>query len=147
MRGVKEAAPFLAHCPTVFMSATEGRNIEKILPAVKEVFAARHLRIGTGALNKFIERCLQKCHPPMIQGRRLRIYYLTQVSSNPPKFVLFVNKPDLMTDTYKKYLVNNLREAFPFPGCPLVFELRGKGATSRTQAHEEEVPDEEVLVD
>ena len=88
--------------------------------------------------NKFIERCLQKCHPPMIQGRRLRIYYLTQVSANPPNFVLFVNKPDLMTDTYKKYLVNNLREEFPFPGCPLLFDLRGKGSTSRSERLEAE---------
>lgn len=138
LRGVKEAAPFLAHCPTVFMSAIDGRNLGKILPFVKEVFAARQLRIGTGHLNKFIERCLQKCHPPMIQGRRLRIYYLTQVSANPPRFVLFVNKPDLMTDTYKKYLVNNLREEFPFPGCPLMFELRGKGTSSRFEDQEEE---------
>lgn len=127
MRGVRESAPFLAHCPTFFISASEGRNIGKILPSVKEVFAARHLRIGTGSLNKFIEMCLQKYHPPLITGKRLRIYYLTQVLSNPPKFVLFVNKPDLMTDTYKRYLVNKLRESFPFPGCPLIFELRGKG--------------------
>ena len=127
MRGVRESAPFLEHCPTIFMSAKDNRNLDKILPAVNEVNAARHMRVGTGALNKFIERCLQKYHPPMIMGRRLRIYYLTQVSSNPPKFVLFVNKPDLMIDTYKKYLVNQLRDEFPFPGCPLIFELRGKG--------------------
>lgn len=143
MRGVKETAPFLAHCPTIFMSAIDGRNVGKILPTVNEVNAARHLRIGTGALNKFIERCLQKYHPPMIQGRRLRIYYLTQVAANPPRFVLFVNKPDLMTESYRKYLVNNLREEFPFPGCPLVFELRGKGSTSR-HFHEKPPSDEEV---
>ena len=137
-RGIREAAPFLEHCPTHFISALNDRNLEKILPSVKEVFACRHQRIGTGALNKFIERCLQKCHPPMIQGRRLRIYYLTQVSANPPNFVLFVNKPDLMTDTYKKYLVNNLREEFPFPGCPLLFDLRGKGSTSRSERLEAE---------
>lgn len=132
MRGVREAAPFLAHCPTVFMSALEGRNLDKILPTVNQVYAARFERIGTGALNTFIERCLQKYHPPMIMGKRLRIYYLTQVAVNPPKFVLFVNKPDLMLDTYKKYLINHLREAFPFSGCPLIFELRGKGPSSRS---------------
>ena len=68
----------------------------------------------------------------MIMGRRLRIYYLTQVGVNPPRFVLFVNKPDLMLETYKKYLINNLREAFPFSGCPLIFDLRGKGPSKRT---------------
>lgn len=142
MRGVREAAPFLAHCPTVFMSALAGRNLEKILPLVNQVFAARFERIGTGALNTFIERCLQKYHPPMIMGKRLRIYYLTQVETNPPRFVLFVNKPDLMLDTYKKYLLNNLREAFPFTGCPLIFELRGKGpsnAHSKASSEAEEI--------
>lgn len=146
MRGVKEAAPFLAHCPTVFMSASLGRNVEKILPAVKDVYAARQLRIGTGELNKFIERCLQKYHPPMIMGKRLRIYYLTQIASNPPRFVLFVNKADLMTETYRKYLVNNLRESFPFPGCPLLFELRGKGFQAKARFEQEALEEEaEVL--
>jgi GTP-binding protein len=126
MRGVREAAPFLAHCPTLFISASEGRNLEKIVPLVKEVNGYRHQRIGTGALNKFVEACLQKYHPPLITGKRLRIYYLTQVEANPPKFVLFVNKPDLLVDSYKKYLINQLRETFPLAGCPLIFELRGK---------------------
>lgn len=140
MRGVREAAPFLTHCPTIFMSALAGRNLEKILPTVNQVFAARFERIGTGALNTFIERCLQKYHPPMIMGKRLRIYYLTQVETNPPRFVLFVNKPDLMLDTYKKYLINNLREAFPFSGCPLIFELRGKGPSNAHSRASSEAP-------
>lgn len=126
MRGVRETAPFLAHCPALFVSATSGRNLEKILPAVREVHRNRSLRIGTGELNKFIEGCLQKYHPPLITGKRLRIYYLTQAEINPPRFVLFVNKPDLLTDTYKKYLINQLRESFPFTGTPLQFELRGR---------------------
>ena len=132
MRGVRETAPFLAHCPTLFISASKGRNVEKILPQVKEINALRHQRIGTGALNKFVESCLQKYHPPLITGKRLRIYYLTQVEINPPRFVLFVNKPDLMTEPYKKYLINQLRESFPFSGCPLLFDLRGKAVSPNT---------------
>ncbi len=130
-RGVRESVPFLAHCPTVFMSALNNRNVGKVLPIIREVYAARRQRIGTGVLNKFIGRCLQKCHPPMIQGRRLRIYYLSQTSTNPPRFVLFVNKPELMLATYKKYLINSLRDTFSFPGAPLFFDLRGKGKTTR----------------
>jgi len=126
LRGIREAVPFLAHCPTLFLSASIGRNLDKVLPAVREVHRQRGLRVTTGELNKFIEKCLQKYHPPLITGKRLRIYYLTQVEVNPPKFVLFVNKPDLLTETYRKYLVNQLREAFPFSGTPLKFELRGK---------------------
>lgn len=134
LRGVREAAPFLTHCPTLFISALNDRNLEKIFPLIQEVNASRRQRIGTGALNKFVEACLQKYHPPLITGKRLRIYYLTQVESNPPKFVLFVNKPDLMTDTYKKYLINQLRDAFPFSGCPILFELRGKEAAAAPEA-------------
>lgn len=126
MRGVREAAPFLAHCPTLFISATKQRNLDKIFPLIQEVYRQRFLRLTTGVLNKFVEGCLQKYHPPMIMGKRLRIYYLTQAESNPPKFVLFVNRPNLMTGAYKKFLINRLREEFPFTGCPLLFELRGK---------------------
>ena len=107
-------------------------EIRFVDPQVKEINALRHQRIGTGALNKFVESCLQKYHPPLITGKRLRIYYLTQVEINPPRFVLFVNKPDLMTEPYKKYLINQLRESFPFSGCPLLFDLRGKAVSPNT---------------
>ncbi len=84
-------------------------------------------------LNKFIEGCLQKYHPPLIIGKRLRIYYMTQVTTNPPKFVLFVNNPTLMTESYKKYLINNFREAYGFSGCPITLELRGKAPPAPTE--------------
>ncbi|MDP1609212.1 MAG: ribosome biogenesis GTPase Der [Chlamydiales bacterium] len=130
LRGVREAASFLSHCPTLFLSAEHGRNIDKIFPKVQEVWKDRHQRIGTGALNKFIESCLQKYHPPLITGKRLRIYYMTQSQVAPPKFIVFVNKPDLMLDTYKKYLINQFRETYRFSGSPLFFELRGKEKTT-----------------
>lgn len=126
LRGVKEEVPFLNHCPKLFISATKERNLDKIFPLIQEVYAERQKRITTGGLNKFIEGCLQKYHPPLIIGKRLRIYYMTQVETNPPKFVLFVNNPTLMTESYKKYLLNNFREVYGFSGCPLVLELRGK---------------------
>lgn len=126
LKGVREEISFLNHCPAIFISAENNRNLEKIFPLVVECYAERQKRITTGMLNKFIEGCLQKYHPPLIIGKRLRIYYMTQVETNPPKFVLFVNNPTLMTETYKKYLLNNFREVYRFSGCPLVLELRGK---------------------
>lgn len=133
MRAVREEISFLKHCPTLFISAEKGRNLEKIFPLVAEVHTERHKRITTGMLNKFIEGCLQKYHPPLIIGKRLRIYYMTQVEVNPPKFVLFVNNPTLMTESYKKYLLNNFREIYSFSGCPLLLELRGKGPPAPTE--------------
>ncbi len=126
LKGIREEMPFLRHCPALFISAKKQRNLNQIFPVVKEVYAERQKRITTGQLNKFIEGCLQKYHPPLMIGKRLRIYYMTQVEINPPKFVLFVNNPTLMTETYKKYIINHFREVYGFKGCPLTLELRGK---------------------
>jgi GTPase len=128
LRGVREEIPFVNHCQTLFISALNGRNLNQLFPAIREAYEERKKRIGTGALNKFIEGCLQKYHPPMLMGKRLRIYYMTQVEIDPPKFVLFVNNPTLMTDSYKRYLINQFREVYKFTGCPLVLELRAKAA-------------------
>lgn len=134
LKAVREEISFLNHCPALFISAMKGRNLDQIFPLVMKVHAERHKRITTGALNKFIEGCLQKYHPPLMIGKRLRIYYMTQVEVNPPKFVLFVNNPTLMTETYKKYLLNSFRSVYQFSGCPLVLELRGK-ASSTAESH------------
>ncbi|HEX2582560.1 MAG TPA: ribosome biogenesis GTPase Der [Chlamydiales bacterium] len=126
LRGVREEIPFLAHCPTIFLSALHKRNLEKIFPVVEKVYAERYRRITTGQLNKFIEGCLHRYHPPLLNGKRLRIYYMTQVQSAPPKFVVFVNNPRLMVEPYRKYLVNQFRDVYQYSGCPIQFELRGK---------------------
>ncbi len=134
LKDVREELSFLNYCPALFISATTGRNLKQIFPLVKEVYAERIKRIATGGLNKFIEGCLQKYHPPLITGKRLRIYYMTQVEVDPPKFVLFVNNPTLMMESYKKYLLNHFRKIYGFSGCPLVLELRGKERSAVSQS-------------
>lgn len=126
LRGVHEEVPFLKHCPTLFLSAKIGRNLDKLFPLIQSVYHQRFQRITTGQLNHFVEKCIQKVHPPMLTGKRLRIYYMTQIETAPPKFVLFVNKPELMLESYKKYLINEFREKYRFSGCPLFFHLKGK---------------------
>lgn len=126
MKGIEEEVPFLQHCPKIFMSAKTGRNVDSIFGMVKQVYEDSKKRITTGQLNKFIAACLQRNHPPMIQGKRLRIYYMAQVGIQPPKFVVFVNYPNLMTDTYKKYIYNQFREQYAFSGMPIEIYLRGK---------------------
>ncbi len=128
---LKEEAAFLAHCPTVFISAEQGRNLNKIFPMVKEVRQQQKERIGTGQLNKFLEKAVQQYHPPMIQGKRLRIYYMAQVETQPPTFVLFVNYPKLMLETYKRYLIHKFREIYKFTGNPLVFALKARKREER----------------
>ena len=127
LKCVEEEVPFLRHCPKLMTSATTGRNVEKIFSMINEINSAMHHRVSTPQLNKFIEDAMQRNHPPMLRGKRLRIYYMAQVGVDPPRFVMFVNHPDLMSDHYLKYLYNQFRRLYPFPGVPLIFQLKGKG--------------------
>ncbi len=126
LQSIQEEVPFLAYCPKIFTSAKTGRNLEKVFDAIIEVDIAAKTRITTHQLNKFLQAAMQRNHPPMIMGKRLRIYYMAQVSTEPPEFVMFINYPHLMIEAYKKYLINQFREEFAFTGVPLVFRLRGK---------------------
>lgn len=121
-------ASFLSYCPKVFGSALTGRKVVEIFPIIKEIYVEMQKRISTGQLNKFIEKVVQKVHPPMLKGKRLRIYYMAQVDHAPPRFVFFVNNPDFLAESYKKYLVNQFRETYCFKGVPLVFYLKGKNS-------------------
>lgn len=155
MRGVEEDVPFLKHCPKLFISAKTGRNVDKIFPVVKQVSEDSQKRITTHQLNKFIGSALQKNHPPMIMGKRLRIYYMAQVAIQPPKFILFVNFPNLMIESYKKYLYNQFRETYGFIGVPITMHLKGKSKAAierdtRHREHDEEPSpraEEEVIDD
>jgi GTP-binding protein len=126
LQEIEDEVPFLKHCPKIFISAKTGRNIDKIFDIVKQVHTDSLQRIPTHQLNKFVGDAMQKIHPPMIQGKRLRIYYMAQVAVQPPKFVFFVNIPTLMTEAYKKYLYNQFREKYGFMGVPILFYLKGK---------------------
>jgi len=148
LQGIEEEVPFLKHCPKLFISAKMGRNIDKIFPLVEEVYENGKKRITTHQLNKFISAALQKNHPPMIMGRRLRIYYMAQVDIQPPKFILFVNHPHLMLESYKKYIYNQFRQVYGFTGVPLTLHLKGKPKrerpmhdTASTHAHSTSIED------
>lgn len=138
MQSIEEDASFLKHCPKIFMSAKTGRNIDKIFESITTVYKAWLQRITTHQLNKFIGLALQKNHPPMITGKRLRIYYMAQVEVQPPRFVVFVNYPNLMTDTYKKYLYNQFRDTYGFEGVPILLHLKGKDKSKREKPPEKD---------
>lgn len=154
LKSLHQEVTFLEHCPTLFLSARTGRNLQDLFPLINAVHAGQIQRITTGQLNKFIERSMQKYHPPMLQGKRLRIYYMAQVSVHPPRFIVFVNHPDLMTETYKKYLINQFRETYGFKGVPLLFNLRGRQekdpsgpAPTQPERFQDEPLEEELLLD
>ena len=139
-------ASFLNYCPKLFGSALMGRNLIEIFPYIREIYSHLQKRISTGQLNKFVEKAMQKVHPPMLKGKRLRIYYMAQVDSHPPRFVFFVNNPDFLAETYKKYLVNQFRITYKFTGVPLVFYLKGKKRQEKKAAPQEPAFLEEDLL-
>lgn len=126
VRAIKQECHFAEHYPIVFGSAKSGRNIDSLLSEIEKVLENHQRKISTSALNKFIEKSMQKYHPPMIKGKRLRIYYLTQKDVSPPRFILFINHKDLIAKGYVRYLSNQMREAFDLKGVSLVLEMRDK---------------------
>jgi len=128
LKQLREQNPLLKDVPILVISAKTKRNIDKVLPAIDSVYQSLCNRISTGQLNKFIERAMQVNAPPRIQGKRLRVYYLTQVGRFPPSFILFVNYPKLFCPTYKKYLINQMQQTFDLKGTFISFFIRGKKA-------------------
>ncbi|MDR5683490.1 MAG: ribosome biogenesis GTPase Der [Armatimonadota bacterium] len=118
--------------PVVFVSAKTGRNVARILDAVERADAAHARRIATGPLNRAIEEAEAAVAPPADRrGRRLKIYYATQVAPRPPTMVLFVNHPEIADPAYVRYLEGRLRQAFDFEGTPLRLFVRARRAGSR----------------
>ncbi|MBA3603304.1 MAG: ribosome biogenesis GTPase Der [Parachlamydiaceae bacterium] len=141
LKGIEDEINFLKHCPKLFMSAKTGRNVDRIFEIVNKVHADSQMRITTHQLNKFIADAMQRNHPPMLKGRRLRIYYMAQVAVQPPKFILFVNSPLLMAESYKKYIYNQFREVYGFTGVPIIIQMKGKlKQKNEKERHHEQDP-------
>ncbi|MEO3433652.1 ribosome biogenesis GTPase Der [Inquilinus sp. CAU 1745] len=110
--------------PTVAISALKNRKLPKLMDAVLENHRLWNRRISTSRLNRWLAQVLDLHPPPMVQGRRIRIRYMTQVKSRPPTFVLWASQPEELPEAYVRYLVNGIREAFELPGVPIRVLLR-----------------------
>ena len=126
--------PFLQYAPVLFTSAKTGQRVAKLMEVVQLVEDESSKRIGTSDLNKFMEMVIEKRPPTHPSGKHVRIYYLTQVSVNPPTFVFFCNTPSLITENYRKYIHNQLREMFAFTGASLRLIFKGKNKDDREEA-------------
>ena len=111
--------------PVVTFSALTGAGVGRLLPVVRETCTVWNARISTGTLNRWLEGMLERHAPPLVDGRRLKLRYMTQAKSRPPTFILFGTRAELLPDDYKRYLVNGLRETFDLPGVPVRLQLRG----------------------
>jgi GTP-binding protein len=107
---------FMAYAPYLFISAKTGQRVHKILSLVKECYDNSSKRISTGILNEIVNKAVLMNEPPTVALKRLKIFYVTQVDTQPPTFVFFVNNPNLLHFSYERYLENQLRNAFEFSG-------------------------------
>lgn len=121
---IRRELGFIQYAPLVFTSALTGKRVQKVLELVDFVAEHHSARISTPDLNTLIREAVLKNPPPSDKGRRLKVLYATQAGVKPPKFVLFVNDPELMHFSYLRYLENQLRSAYGYEGTPLRFVLR-----------------------
>ncbi len=108
------------------LSARTGEGLDRLMAAVMESYAVWNRRVPTAALNRFLSEAVSAHPPPAISGRRVRLDYITQPKARPPTFVLFSSRASSLPETYRRYLVNGLREAFALPGTPVRLTLRAK---------------------
>ncbi|MEG0398193.1 MAG: ribosome biogenesis GTPase Der, partial [Cetobacterium sp.] len=118
--------PFLSYAPIEFVSALTGQRTTKLLEHAEMIYAEYNKRISTGLLNSVIKEAVIMNNPPTRKGRIVKINYATQISTAPPRFILFCNYPELIHFSYSRYIENKLRESFGFEGSPIdiIFEKK-----------------------
>lgn len=127
---IREEFPFMRYAPVQFVSAKTGQRLSRILPQAKEIAEMNAMRISTSTLNSVLQDAVASVAPPTDKGRKLRIYYGTQVGVKPPTFVIFVNNKEIMHFSYERYLENQLRQAFGFEGTPIRLLTRERSSDS-----------------
>jgi GTP-binding protein len=118
--------PQVRGVPLVAVSGLTGDGLDRLTKAVEEAYAVWNKRTSTSSLNRWFEHAVAANPPPAVSGRRLKLNYVTQSKSRPPSFVVFCSRADAVPESYKRYLVNSLRETFDLPGTPVRIILREK---------------------
>ena len=121
---LRENFSFMSYVPFLFMSALTGQRVDKLYEKINYVAKQNSIRISTGTLNDALITATQKVQPPSDKGRRLKIYYITQSSTNPPTFIVFVNRKELFHFSYQRYIENQIRQTFGIDGTPVKFVVR-----------------------
>ncbi len=120
---------FMSYVPMLFISAVSGQRVNRVMEQVEQVYEQTCRRISTGTLNDIVNEAITVTEPPSDKGRRLKIYYATQVAIKPPTFVLFVNDPQIMHFSYQRYLENYLRKSFQLTGTPMRIYIRKRSSS------------------
>jgi len=123
---VDRMLPQIKGVPVAVLSAKTGNGLDKLMEAVLKAYSVWNKRLPTAALNRFLGEAISANPPPAISGRKFRLDYITQPKSRPPTFVLFCSRAEALPETYRRYLINGLRESFALPGTPIRLALRAK---------------------
>lgn len=123
-RNIRNTLSFMTYAEIIFISAVTGQRLGKLFDTIDIVRQNQNMRISTGVLNQIMSEAVALQQPPSDKGKRLRLYYMTQVAVKPPTFVIFVNDRELMHFSYTRYLENQVRETFGFRGTALKFIIR-----------------------
>ncbi len=118
---------YLTYAPILFISAKTGQRVNKLYEIINQVSSQNALRVTTSMLNQVLNEAIAIVQPPTDKGKRLKIYYMTQATTKPPTFVVFVNNKELFHFSYERYLVNQLRKEFGLIGTPIRMLVREKG--------------------
>ena len=118
---------FMSYAEIVFISAKTGQRVDRLFEVIRSAAKSNSMRIATGMLNQVLSQATSRVQPPTDKGRRLKIYYMTQVSAKPPTFVFFVNSKQLFHFSYQRYLENMIRDTFGLVGTPIRFVIRERG--------------------
>lgn len=124
---LSQSLAFMSYFQVVFVSALTGASVGQIMETVEKVYQNASKRITTGLLNDILQEAILNYEPPAHNGKRIKVKYITQVSTNPPTFVLFVNDAKAINFAYRRYLENKFRERIDFSGSPIRFNIKGKG--------------------
>ena len=124
---LEEDFSFMSYAPIVFISAKTGQRVDKLFETIHFVDVQNGTRVPTGALNEMLDRATAKVQPPSDKGKRLKVFYITQISTRPPTFVCFVNQKALFHFSYQRYLENQIRETFGLTGTPIKMITREHG--------------------
>ena len=124
---IRTALAYMPYAPIVYVSAKTGQRVANIYSLIKSVFEEASKRVSTGMLNDMLNDAMTRVQPPSDKGKRLKIYYMTQISTNPPTFVIFCNSEELFHFSYRRYIENCIRDSFGFEGTPIKIIIRQKG--------------------
>lgn len=124
---IRTALSYMPYAPIVYVSAKTGQRVANIYSLICSVYAEASRRVTTGMLNDVLNDAMTKVQPPSDKGKRLKIYYMTEVATNPPTFVIFCNSEELFHFSYRRYIENCLRDTFGFKGTPIKLLIRQRG--------------------